>query len=282
MFKIGTVLISILLIYSLNVQAKPLQNDGLEELKHEIVIHNLINGLYLDDEQAEFILSCAQELKNQKDELYTLAQTVKGEQEQLLLDLRKQVQNYNGQVDHEIARGIHQNKQEFQKARKEYMDSAKSKAQAVKAILTENQLYTIENFKPCLVPPKGSARIGQDNSGQRFEKLFERIRNMPDYRYSEAKYKIAKRHKEHLSTKFPHLEYSQLQQVETSFLEVLDELRSLSDVDFMIEKTNLAKKVKEIIPGKSKYKPEAEKIIAKFLLSEQIISVLENNLAQVN
>jgi len=258
------------------VIARAQDKPSVKELQSEIKIYNLINGLYLDKNQMEFILSCAQELKQKKDEWKYVYENNLVNQREVLLNLKNEVKNNKTEVSGDLARGVHRAKLEIQKLRKEYINVSKSKAQAVKSILSKNQLYTIENYKPCLVPPKGLARIGEDDSGKQFTELLERIRTMPKQRYNQKKHIISQKHVERLSVKRPMLKQEELKQAQNSLLKIMDKAKALSDTGFLIEKNNLAKEIKDIISPKEK--AEAEEKITRFLLDASIISVLQEKL----
>jgi len=271
-----SIFLCIFLITGQTVIVSAQGNSSLKELQGEIKIYNLINGLYLDKNQMEFILSCAQELKQKKDEWRYVYENNLANQREVLLSLKNEVRNNKTEVSPDLARDVHRTKLEIQKLRKEYIDTSKSKAQAVKSILSKNQLYTIENYKPCLVPAQGSARIGEDNSGKQATELLERIRTMPKQRYNQKKHIISQKHVERLSMKLPMLKPEELKQAQNSLLKIMDKAKALSDTDFLIEKNNLAKQIKDITSPPEK--AEAEEKIARFLLDASIISVLQDKL----
>ncbi len=270
-----TLILLLVFLMSLPIlDVKAAASEEIKELQAEIMIYNLVNGLYLDKNQKEFIVSCAKEIKK-KDDLDTEQQKDLKYQAELLRDLKGEVRENKAQVSPYIAKGIHENKLRIKRLRKDYMDAVKSKAQAVKAMLNENQLYTIEHFKPCLVPPKWSARIGQDDSGAAKVKFLERIHQMPEDIYRARRSDIAYRQSERLRLKFLHFKEAEFKQAEDDILSLMDKIRAMSPADFMIEKGNLAKQAKEIISPPRKI--DIDKKIIKFLLGAQTISILAEN-----
>ena len=66
--------------------------------------------------------------------------------------------------------------------------------------------------------------------------------------------------------------------VKEEFLKIIEEVRSLSDIDFALQKENFAEKIKDIVDVKKEV--NLDKRIAKFLLNPQIIPVLEEKLLE--
>jgi hypothetical protein len=97
--------------FSLSVKAIDFKDssDTYNELRTQIVIYNLINGLYLDKEQIEFILEKAKEAKRLKEELKQRTKEIASNQTSYLLSLKENVKNdqtYN--IPEEVAKNIHQ------------------------------------------------------------------------------------------------------------------------------------------------------------------------------
>ena len=112
------------------------------------------------------------------------------EQERLLLDLKREVKKEVPQIDKDLARKIHKNNLLINKLRRDYLSTLNKICEEIKSKLNQNQLYNLENFKPCLVPPKGNARIGQAPDPEGLTKYIERIRKMSDEEFNLQKEKI--------------------------------------------------------------------------------------------
>ena len=148
--------------------------------------------------------------------------------------------------------------------------------------MSDNQIYLIKSFKPCLIPPKGLARIGQLSSQGGPTRLLERIRDMPARRYETKKHEIADRIIEILSVRSPRISTEQLGEAKIILLRTMDDVRKLLDVEFALQKEDMAHEIKNTVL-RDKHKEneiDVDKRIARFLLSPQIIPVLEEGLSE--
>lgn len=250
------------------------------ELHTQIVIYNLVNGLYLDEEQMKFILEKAEEIDILRQKLKSEAEFYASKQIDSLLALREEAKKEAPQVPRELAKEIQQNRLSIENLRKQYTDAVDEATKEIKAQLTDVQLYNMQNFQPCLVPPKEFLRIGQASSPARLLKVLEHIRAIPQARYENRKDEIANRFIEKLSSKHPYLKEEQLSEAKEKFLQIIEDVRSLSDVEFILQKQSIADEVKNIIDKKNPLRVDVDKKIAHFLLHPQIIPVLEEKLSE--
>ncbi len=105
---------------------------------------------------------------------------------------------------------------------------------------------------------------------------------MPPKIYETKKHQIADRAIERLALKSPSLGAEQLNKARTELLRTMDEVRGLSDLDFAVQKEDIARETKNtILGGKQKENEiDVDKRIARFLLSPQTIPVLEEKLSE--
>jgi len=276
LFGIGALILGL----SFNCVAEDIDKQE-KELRTQITIYNLVNGLYLTEDQMEFILNKSKELDSLLRKLQDRKKSDASDQRKALLVLREEVRKEVPQVSEDLAKEIHRNNFLMLKLRKEYIDALSETTEQVKSKLTDKQIYLIQSFKPCLIPPKGPARMGQISSQAGPIKLLERVRNMPTKRYKTRKSDIANRYIKRLSLKFPYLSDRELSEAKTKFLRIMDDVRGLSDLDFALQKKDIANEIKNIvIRGEHKEKQiDEDKKIARFLLNSQIIPVLEEKLS---
>ncbi|MFH2144584.1 MAG: hypothetical protein ABII75_00955 [Candidatus Omnitrophota bacterium] len=251
--------------------------EEIANIQNEIKIYNLINGLYLNESQMRFILARAQELKKKNKEFEYLYVHNLTSQKEILLDLEEEVKEDKGEIAQGTVRDVHELKSKMQKLKKRHIATLKSKAQAVKAILSENQLHIIQNYKPGLVPARTEARIGQDASSARFIELLEKIRRMPQDQYAKNKTDIAAACVRNLSVRFALLEDYKIKQAQNKLTEIMDKARANSGADFMAGKNTLLKEIKDAVTI-DKDEVDAEKVIARFLLEAEVIPILKEKL----
>ena len=271
----------LILSLSLNCLAEDLEKKQ-RELRTQITLYNLVNGLYLTNDQMEFILSRAKDLDSLRERLEERKKSNASTLTQALLDLKEEVKHEVPQVSENLAKRIHQGNNLLLRLRKEYIDALGEATEQVKSTLSDNQIYLIKSFKPCLIPPKGPARIGQLSSQGGPTRLLERIRGMPAITYESKKHEIADRIIERLSVRSPRLSTEQLSEAKIELLRTMDDVRKLSDVEFALQKEDMAYEIKNAVL-RDKHKEneiDVDKRIARFLLSPQIIPVLEEGLSE--
>ena len=254
-------------------------NQQYGTMRKRIIIYNLINGLYLTREQMRFILSKAKEVDSLREELKEKMEVRKKEQLSLLVKLEDEVKKEIPQPSYGLARKIHHNNIYARKLHREYIEILDRAVQEIKLCLTPTQIYNIKAFKPCLVPPEGAARIGQSEEDKGLVRLLERIREMPQYRYMNKKDKIIERFVERIYLKYPRTEQEKIVKKVPALRNIMDEVRSLSNEDFALQKKDLAKKIKDLIGGDKEREVDVNKRIERFLLDSQTIYVLEDKLS---
>ena len=251
--------------------------QSYDSLHKRIIIYNLINGLYLTKDQMNFILDKAKEINSFRKELKEKMEAEKKEQVGLLGELESEVKKEVPQPSSWLARSIHQNNIYTQKLRREYIEVLDRAAYQIKLILNPTQIYNIKTFKPCVIPPKGTARIGQSEEAKGLVRLLERIRKMSQSHYESRKDVIVERFIDRIYLKNPRIEQNEVSEAANELVAIMDRARSLSDTDFALEKKDLAKRIKSLT------EPEREsnlnRRIEKFLLAPETIYVLEDKLS---
>jgi hypothetical protein len=164
--------------------------------------------------------------------------------------------------------------------RGEYEEEMTRIAQEVQDILEGHQIYALEHFVPCVIPPQGGARIGQAEDTTAAEGILARIRAIPAARFERNKEEIARRIVDHVKSHLPRrfaLAINEEAEIAT-ILSILEEARALSDVEFELQKTALVQQVK------STYELHQAPVdtclkIERHLLDPRIIPLLEEKLA---
>ncbi len=258
-------------------KAEGLADEG--ELQREVQLLNLLNGLELRESQMRFILEKAQEAEDIRDELLNRADENTEETVAVLTELRATLMQGENVADSSRERwfSIHSENQEL---RAEYEAEMTRIAQEVKVVLESHQIYALEHFVPCVIPPAGEARIGQAEDTTAGEEILARIRAMPDARFERSKEEIARRIMERLKSHLPRVAILVINEDEETvrILSILDEARSLSDVEFELQKTDLVQQV-AFAYELSQASTDINLKIQRHLLNPTIIPLLEEKLA---
>jgi len=272
-FKKISFILSFLICIDVSSQVK---DSKLKELRMQIVLYNLVKNLYLTKEQAEFLLEKAKIVKNLKEDFEEKFKELSSQQKKILSDLKEILKKETGVIPQELKKELHKNEYEMKKLRKEYIQKLDEITKEVKLKLSDSQIYIIENFKPCLIPPKSSKLIGQAFSSQKLTRKLESLRRLPYQEYVFKRDRFIEKILNHILLKIPKIEEEKLDEVKEDLTRILDEMRKLSDVDFSIQEEQILEKIKELLS--SKFHPKKKSVddkILHFLLNPQIIPILK-------
>jgi hypothetical protein len=256
--------------------------EGLGEvadLRRDVQLLNLINGLDLSADQMQFILGRAREAEAIREEIKVRAQGNAAATSQVLSQLRETLMRgevISSELRDEffsVERGNHA-------LREEWEQEMTRLALEVEGNLEGHQLYALEQYVPCVIPPKGEARIGQAEDTHAGEALLQRIRDIPDNQFEARKARIAQRVLERVLDHLPKGQALALDQEEETewILCLLEKVRGLDEMTFAVEKESLVEEIK------SRYAlPEVPVDVSvkieRHLLDPRIIPLLGEKLA---
>ncbi len=251
-----------------------------EDLRREIRVLNLINGLDLTQEQMEIILASAKEYKKLKDQFEKDLLSRHKEMDTALGDVRSYLRE-NKEIPPQTVRNYRRLDREIREARLKIQEGMKDLAEEIEESLEPHQIYQLQEFVPCIIPPKGEKRIGQANDHKGLTRNLERIRRAPSRLYQQNKKEIVEKTLEAFKLHAPLFADRDDEEMERRIESIYDEVRSLEDAEFEIQKERLAE---ELI---SPLKPQVPsngltRKIAGFLLSAEVIPVLERRIDRGN
>jgi hypothetical protein len=254
-----------------NAQAPPEEAD----LHRQIQLLNLINGLELTPEQMRFILEKAREAEVTRDALRAEANIA--EMEAVLAEIRDTLmagQNIPEELRESFFAARAENRRLVEAHKKEAMRLAGE----IEETLEGHQLYTVEHYVPCVIPPEGEPRIGQARDAKGVGVL-ERLRAVPADRFERHKAKVARRVMQRLEERFNRRVLILDREEELHrILDLLEKARSLSGVDFDLEKEDLIEAL--LAPYEASRPPvDVTSVIGRHLLDPAIIPLLEQKLA---
>jgi hypothetical protein len=245
----------------------------VKELECEIKLLNLINGLYLTQEQMEGLLARAREVEKIREELKKKIFPHANSFIEALKDLRDDLMMGDTPSEETIKKVARLNH-----ARIETIKTHKARieeiAKETKQILTPHQIILLRRFRPCLIPPKDPSvlRIGQaPTEGKKGVGVLRRVRALPDHIYAERKERIIERILVRMKKKGRLEEEAIRERLEDLF----EKVRELDDIEFELTKEEL---IKEFLPKGKKMRVDETRVIARFLLNPKIIPILEARL----
>lgn len=250
--------------------------EKTEGLRKEIRLLNLINGLELNQDQMEIILASARESKRSREEFESTLFLRKEEMEAALEEIRSYL-NENRELPPSTIQNYHRLDREMREIRAQVEERIKGLAQNIEECLDPHQLHQLQEFVPCIIPPKGEKRIGQARDNKGLTRSLERIRRIPESMYRTRKEEIVWRSLEGLKLHAPPFTDIDEEEMTRHIESIYDEARSLEGVEFEIQKERLAEKM--ISPFRPNV-PSANltRKIWNFLLAPEVIPILEERI----
>lgn len=247
-----------------------------EKLRKEIRLLNLLNGLDLTQEQMKTILADARESQRLRDEYESVLAQGRDQMEVALDSIRGYLSD-NREIPPQTMRDYHSLDREVRKARIQVQERIGELAREIEECLEPHQIYQLQEFVPCIIPPKGEKRIGQAEDTRGLTRNLERIRRLPSHLYQQRKKEIVGRTCQGLRLHAPPYSEMDDEELRAHVESVFDRMRGLEDAEFEIHKERLAEEL--IFPIKPEIRASnLVRKIAGFLLSEEAVTVLEGRL----
>ncbi|MEK7449677.1 MAG: hypothetical protein AAB019_09360 [Planctomycetota bacterium] len=267
----------------------------VEKLRNDISFLNLINGLNLSETQLKELIAINQEAQTLKEKYKTSYQAFTQEMQSQFNELKTVLSdgpNLPPEIEKRANEINHQAKELKEKLQKELLVYQGK----VETILTDAQKKVIEDFTPCLTPPKDQknpVRVGQAKDNANVVKLLRRIREVPEEVYQEKREKLlAKAFEKFEKNKGP-LTAEEKSLEEERLFDLVDEVRLMADEEFEINKEDIAKEfaikdkakelenqLKEISEYRYKDKKGLNKI-GRFFLNELACPILQERLTKL-
>ncbi len=253
------------------------EEESFRQMAGEIKLNNLVNGLHLSSDQIVAMLPILREAQDERQTmrcgLMAINEEMAGPME-ALLEAARQDQD----APDEVTREVHHLKEAKKELMEKHRIAMETLGRAVHGVLTENQLALLEEYKPCLVPPKHGqgARIGQAGGADPIVRLLERIREMPEEEYQEKLGRIMQRHEKKTLEHFG--PDADIDAEREKFLAALEEVRIMTDVDFQIEVEEIAASLKPVMPGPFARHKGKKRAFARIFFSPELIPILEERL----
>lgn len=269
---------------SLYAQAKFNYNEELKDIRKDITTLNLLNGLYLNKQQLQQYLVILKKSKASEDKAQIDFTRYSNAEIMAYRKLRNELitKNSSSEPTAENARKINETVKSLKES---YEAQFFQYEQQLKSILSQNQLVIVSNYKPCLIPPKSfsdPSRIGQANDSERLEQILTRLRSIPKDVYLERRdYFFEDHYLDKYEKKIKKLTPQEEEQERKRVYGLLDKARSLSDVDFSIQKKQLATELKPKHGDEGPLKKNELSNLGKVLLNPNMIPVVEQRIGQM-
>lgn len=271
-------IILIMLLVISPVYADEYKYKELQEIAERIRIINFLNAVSLDDDQIEFVYEKSKQAERMREE-------AKAEIEKNYMDiidayrsLEQEVNEGRVVVDKETSKKFHYAKRKIEEIRKRLKENLLTLAKEIKSKLEPHQIYAIEQYVPCLIPRVQEGRIGQVEINKGLENLLLRIRSIPADVYNKRKEAIVERIYLKIERHLEHVAGNDNNGYREKIGEFLDNIRSMSDTDFMIKKDGILNEFKKSFNIRPKPKISCEQKIVRFLLSRGAVKLLDERI----
>ena len=257
----------------------PDYNHELQRITEEIRLLNLINGLELSKEQTEFIIQKAKEAEQLRAKLLEEMNNGNPQIPKALHTFRElRVILLKGEnIPDDLKAQTHKANLLTKEMTLKYQSQISQLAFQIKEILQPHQLCALENYVPCLIPPKPWA-YGQEDSSEAGVKRLTRVREIPAPVFEKNKGEIAARVIQQMKIHLPRGYILDEEAEKQWIISLLEKARSLSEEDFAIDSTELVEKLK-LRYAPPKIPVDITVKIERFLLNPEIISLLKSKLA---
>ncbi|MFH1537817.1 MAG: hypothetical protein ABIH66_02590 [bacterium] len=255
----------------------------LRGLHREISLLNLVNGLYLRDEQMEQLIEVLRDVETLEDRYRDSLESIVPEMENAYAALHSDLVDddiVDENVEHRAAQ-IHQREIELKHS---YQENLSKLEKAAEDIFTDKQLAIIDDFQPCLIPPKksGQASVGQAGAADsQVEKMLQHVRHMPEHRFDLIADDMIERYIDRLERMNGVLTDKEKTTERYRVSELLYQVREMSDLEYEMRKSSIIEQFKSQFekaePKQRKRKGEPGKV-GRFLLDTSLLPLLEKKL----
>ena len=247
-----------------------LHSKEIEEIIEDIRILNLIKGLELDKSQAEFIVEKSKEAEKIKEEYKKKISEIYENEGKVFEELRNFLIKNNGEIPKKLKKEVPKVEHKLKRLKYEYNKEIEKIASQVKEKLYPHQIYALQEYKPCMIPP-ASSKVGQADNTKWIGKFLERIKKMPLSVYNRKKEEIAERWIEMVKRHLPKGYMLDTEKEKERIISIFEKVRSLPDIEFNIKKKEFVEEMKKVGPYHllSKMPIDVSVKIEKFLLSKR-------------
>jgi hypothetical protein len=244
-FLVAALLVSYLSLAAPVVKSDDLAVAEIARLREEINLLNLFNGLNLTTEQIGQLRSCASEAKDLREAYFNQASQTVTEAVESFRELRVVLAQNNGLPKRVETRAALSNER-LKELTKQYDADIRELEQRAIAVLAPAQRVVLEEFKPCLIPPKNlknPVRAGQAANRERGVELIGKLRRLPEPTYNAKIDEIAEKRLEMYEKHRGKLSAKERTASIARFKSTVGRARKMDDTNFQLEKEELAKQI---------------------------------------
>jgi len=217
----------------------------IARLKEEINLLNLFNGLNLTTEQMRQLRAYAGEAEGLRGAYFNQASHTVTEALESFRELRAVLSENNG-LPKEVEKRAALANDRLKELTTRCGEDIREIEQKALSVLTPAQRVVLDEFKPCLIPPKdlrNPVRAGQAGNRERGVEGLSKLRKLPDPIYDAKIDEIAERRIEMYEKHRGKLSEDERAESIAKFKAVVARARKMDDTKFQLEKGALAEQM---------------------------------------
>lgn len=269
-------MVILVLLASASATAQDLRRDTKSaDLRQQISALNLVNGLYLSPTQLNDYLEVLRDLKVLQSDSQKRLDLIADEQRKEYARLYTEVVDNKG-----ISQDVQKSASSIRERESEILDlytgGLIGLEGRITGILTPNQLCIVDEFKPCLVPPKNlrdPGRVGQaKGDATAAVSMLERLRKTPPRKYDATRQKMLDEYFDKYERKVGLLSAGEKEHETDRIVTIMEYARALPAVDFEMKKDGLAQQL--IVERPVRLKKHELGKVGKNLLEVRLLPIL--------
>ncbi|MDQ7778327.1 MAG: hypothetical protein RDV41_01300 [Planctomycetota bacterium] len=260
--------------------------DELKELKAQISLLNLVNGLNLTQDQLRQLIDLARTAQDTIGKALIEHSDLIQEAKCTLAEYRSLLES-NGDITRKVERNVGSLDHELRESGEEVKLELASIAKRMQAVFSEAQLAVIADFAPCTIPPrnlKDPVRAGQARSGDHVVEALKKARLLDEAEFADVAPAKVDEKVRGLAEKLGGLLKEDIQAEKQRILDIAKEARAMSEEEFATSAACLAARVENegrLAALRDKHKkmegPMAlTKKIGEYFLGDHALPILEH------
>jgi hypothetical protein len=265
----------------------------VDNLRSEISLINLVNGLNLTEEQLNQLISILKEVQTLKESYKEKGRTIAAEAVAAISEYKQALIEKGPDYPPKLGEKAYNLNEQGKHLREKFEAELPPFQEKIEAVLIEAQKEVIATFKPCFLPPKSQrdpVRAGQAADYERAINILRKIRQIPQTVYEEKRKQTLERQFKKFEEKHGKLTDEEKAKEEKRLFSIVDAARAMDEDDFELNKEDLAKEfeikdkreeLSKVLSILTEYRNKNKPILNKtgrFFLNPKMLGVLEAKL----
>ncbi|MFH0889288.1 MAG: hypothetical protein V1871_08795 [Planctomycetota bacterium] len=263
------------------------------DLRHEISLINLVNGLNFNEKQLDQLITIIKETISLREVYQEKINALSVEEAGECTKVREILIERGPNIDPQEGKKAGELKEKIEEVQEELQTKLTEFQTKTEVILTEAQKEVVGTFKNCLIPIpslRNPVRVGQTASNEKEIKALRQLRSIPQKAYDKKRSQILEKQFKHFEEKYGKLTEEEKAKEEARLFGLVDEVRAMSAEEFELNKEEVAaqykiknkaeelsEQLKELKEYRTSDKPKLNKI-GHYFLDPTMLGVLETRL----